>query len=888
MKLLIILLLFPFILSGAFFHKGIEKTYEKRSVKIQFSFKNEKNIKAAYILVRKLDKRKYKKIKMKRKKNGFVGEIYAKFASLPGFEYFIVAKQGKHVVNVFNNKWEPQTVRVLKVDRSKMTQKEKRKELFIEENKSKDSVISASRSTQKITEAPSTITVITAKDIENMGVSSLPEVFRSIPGMDVARISPSDANISIRGFNREGSNKVLALIDGRPIYMDLFGITFWDILPIGIEDIEKIEIIRGPGSTLYGANAFNGVISIFTKNPDKESGGHISSTMGPYGFSETIYAMGNEDLYSYRVSSGFKRTNSFENTEDNVMQNVRANGSFYMNSDDEKEKLSIHTGFVKGNLDSLFSLIGSFKINNYNHIYAQTVYENSGFKFNLIYDFTDVQTQGGFPSPKSIYTYKENRNGTNTAEDYKQIDLVKLGEDLANIGFNLRELNNPIIVGRTHKIEAELQYQKDFGKDIFLTGLNYKYSTLDATGLLDNDFSQHLLGIYAQNELKLGSFIFNIGIRGDFLDTKENIIGTNKEVGNIFSISPRGSIVFIANDSNVFRFSAGRAFRNPTYLESNMRINLLKKEYDDNGNVVDPGIDFNGTQDARPEKITSFELAYSLDTLDSKLKFNINLFYNKVEDLILFRGDFSALLKVLTSQEVLERDLFNFNNDVDADNFGGEISFSWYINQYFSFFINYSYQKTFITNEDYLKKKYAVDDVHKITTVDTENPEHKANIGLNFVFSDLYLNIFAHYVSASERGNFITDLKDTKDDNNQDVPWPLGEDGEVIAMEANASTYNKITHWVTLNINLKYTLFNDKLTIGFIGEDLLAASDTVYKHTDSLYNDSTKIGYSDSIKAPTGISGGRHIEYPRSYLFGDIIGGETMGRRFYGYLKFKF
>lgn len=141
-------------------------------------------------------------------------------------------------------------------------------------------VTSVSRGKQSVSDSPAAIFVITAEDIRRLGANSLPEILRIAPGMDVSRIDSSRWAISARGFNGFFANKLLVLIDGRSIYTPLFSGIFWAEQDTLIEDIERIEIIRGPGATLWGANAVNGVINIITKHSKDTQGALITSGAG--------------------------------------------------------------------------------------------------------------------------------------------------------------------------------------------------------------------------------------------------------------------------------------------------------------------------------------------------------------------------------------------------------------------------------------------------------------------------------------------------------------------------------------------------------------------------------------------------------------------------------
>jgi iron complex outermembrane recepter protein len=127
-------------------------------------------------------------------------------------------------------------------------------------------VTSVSKRTQKLADAAAAIFVITQEDIHRSGATCIPEVLRMVPGLQVARIDENKWAISARGFNGRFANKLLVLIDGRSVYTPLFSGVYWNVEDVMLEDVERIEVIRGPGATLWGANAVNGVINIITKS----------------------------------------------------------------------------------------------------------------------------------------------------------------------------------------------------------------------------------------------------------------------------------------------------------------------------------------------------------------------------------------------------------------------------------------------------------------------------------------------------------------------------------------------------------------------------------------------------------------------------------------------
>ena len=153
-------------------------------------------------------------------------------------------------------------------------------------------VTSAARRSENLAASPAAIFVLTGEDIRRGGFSSLPEALRMVPGLYVAKVNSHWWTISARGFNDYLNNKMLVLIDGRSVYTPQFGGVFWELQDIPLDEIDRIEVIRGPGGTLWGANAVNGVINIVTKR-SAETQGFLART-----------SAGNEEGYSASVRYG--------------------------------------------------------------------------------------------------------------------------------------------------------------------------------------------------------------------------------------------------------------------------------------------------------------------------------------------------------------------------------------------------------------------------------------------------------------------------------------------------------------------------------------------------------------------------------------------------------
>lgn len=168
-------------------------------------------------------------------------------------------------------------------------------------------VTSVSKTEEKLSRTAAAVFVITQEDIRRSGATNIPDLLRMVPGLDVAQIDGSTWAVSALGFNQQSSDKLLVVIDGRTVYNPLFSGVFWDAQAIALENIDRIEVIRGPGASDWGANAVNGVISIITKRADQAQGGLVTGGGGSIeqGFGTLRYGgkLGGDG--AYRISTNY-------------------------------------------------------------------------------------------------------------------------------------------------------------------------------------------------------------------------------------------------------------------------------------------------------------------------------------------------------------------------------------------------------------------------------------------------------------------------------------------------------------------------------------------------------------------------------------------------------
>jgi iron complex outermembrane recepter protein len=266
-------------------------------------------------------------------------------------------------------------------------------------------VSSVSKREQKLSQTASAIFVITAADILRSGATNIPDLLRIVPGLDVAQIEGNSWAISARGFNGRFSNELLVLVDGRTVYTPTFGGVFWDVLDLPLEYIERIEVIRGPGGTVWGANAVNGVVNIITKKAVETQGGLLVGGAGnlDQGFGTTQYGGGLGKKTNYRIFAKYFNQGSLIAPEGGsgndgwhllrggfrMDSRISAKDTLMVEGDIYAGNESIPTSFLPSltspglkDIDLLVPLSGGFLHSAWNHVYSA----RSDTTFNLSFD----------------------------------------------------------------------------------------------------------------------------------------------------------------------------------------------------------------------------------------------------------------------------------------------------------------------------------------------------------------------------------------------------------------------------------------------------------------------------------------------------------------------
>jgi outer membrane receptor protein involved in Fe transport len=437
-----------------------------------------------------------------------------------------------------------------------------------------DMITTATKTVQRLRDSPAAATVITEEEIAQSGATTITELLRSVPGVDVMSPNQSQVNVSIRGFNQVFANKVLVMVDGRSINQDIQGNIFWNTEPLLVTRIKRIEIVRGPGSVLYGANAFGGVIDIITKTPEEMAAGKNPGTfLGAYGeqrstFAETTYTLGKTQDWAVTLGAGFHGTTGF--------------GSHQIGQVHDRSRVPIFTANLQKQV-SHGSLL--FSVNNSDataDLSADIVYQNADWHTN-----------------SAMLSYNEDR-GANPIAARAYGNFLRLSSGAiytASAAYNLEVQQQ-----RRLSVQHDLIYGGSYRLDQFISSL---------TGVTRH--SQHLAGLFLQDQYQVdaATSLF-AGLRWD----RHSVYGSQ--------LSPRVSLVHHLTHDQSARLSYGTAFRAPTLIETYLNIQQ----------PVVPGLDVNflGNVNIKPEKVASTEAGYRLDLRNGYV--GLNLFYNQITDII--------------------------------------------------------------------------------------------------------------------------------------------------------------------------------------------------------------------------------------------------------------
>lgn len=492
---------------------------------------------------------------------------------------------------------------------------------------------------QKIALSAAAVYVITNEDIRRSGATCIPEALRIVPGLDVARISTSLWAVSARGFNGTYANKLLVLIDGRTIYNPFFSGVFWPAQDTLLEDVDRIEVIRGPGASLWGANAVNGIINIITKHTLDTKGGFISTGFGTEerAFLNTRYGSELTNKGTYRLyAKGFIRDESVDLNDDPA----------------EDDQAKIQAGFRTDQ-----NLSDRNDITLQGDIYTMDLNE---ITYYPTYTPPLYQSSRQLESPYS----GGNILGRWTHDFPRQGDLaLQLYYDHLSASGSGFTLDVDIIdMDFQHRLEAGQRQE-------IIWGAGYRFysddtETSDFITINFGNQTMNLFSLFLQDEIAI--------IQDTLFLTLGSKVEHNDYTG--FEYQPTARILWAIDDMHTLWAAISRATRSPSRLDYGIytEFKIAPPFTDLNPSPYPAMIAYKGNSDLVSETVIAHEMGYRMTT-DSRVAIDVSVFYNEYDKL----SDLSMMPPRLESSPPHLLIQMVFNNELKGDSRGCEISAWW-------------------------------------------------------------------------------------------------------------------------------------------------------------------------------------------------------------------
>jgi outer membrane receptor for ferrienterochelin and colicin len=597
-------------------------------------------------------------------------------------------------------------------------------------------VVTASRIEQQLVNAPATVSVITTQTIENTPATNVGDLLRAVPGVNVTQVSARDINITTRGATSTLATSQLALVDGRSIYLDFYGMVMWDFIPANPHEIKQIEVIRGPASAVWGANAMTGVVNVITKSPRELAASRPTSiTIGAGGFSRNaqgvdrdagslFYVNGSaaqavNDRWAYKVSAGYFTQDPLPRP----MGAINATGTQYpdyVNRGTSQPKFDVRADY---NLSSGATLVFNGGVNGTDGIIHSGIGPFDIQSGSVMSYFSTKWQQGA--RHVSFFTNLLNADSLNLLVRGPTGAFLPLGFDTKTFDFEAGE-------SRAVGTKNALTY-----------GGNFRRNTFDVTlAPAGRDRSEG--GAYLQDEIFFSDRIrWVVGGRVDKFSSIQDTV-----------FSPRTTLLLkpLGND-HTMRLSFNRAFRAPSFINNNVQTTLLT---DVNLSALSPALSrfvlpvaAVGNPDLKQETMTAYEIGYT-GILNNRATISAAVYWNTTKDAIFFTqvDRYTPANPPATWPAAIPRaaialipgpglpSVFSYRNLGQVKDKGLELGLDAVVTNDVSAFVNYSFQANPV--------------IEGFDPQEANKPaNHRFNIGFNFSHDRFLGNLAVSYTGSA-------------------------------------------------------------------------------------------------------------------------------------------
>jgi iron complex outermembrane receptor protein len=494
--------------------------------------------------------------------------------------------------------------------------------------------------------SPTAISVITQDDIQRNGFTSIPDALRLVPGMDVAQINASQWAVSTRGFNSQFADKLLVLVDGRSVYAPTFSGVFWEVQDLVMEDLDRIEVIRGPGAALWGDNAVNGVINIITKSARDTQGMLISTSFGTEEQSITSLRYGGKlgTNFFYRAFLKYESEDGFANT-------------------------------LGSRLDGWDALHGG----------ARFDWEpNPNDRFTLQGDYLAANIGQTIQSPLLTPPYMTNFTGAVPESDGNVVgrwthDFSSSSQLTLQMYYDHFESSEAQLRNTEDVFDVDLQDRFALGtRQDVLWGAGYRDSldvsppSFNLTLYPENNYI-HIYNVFAQDDLTLVPDRFHL------------VLGTKVDHTTYsgFQVQPSGRLLWTPNEKQTAWLAVSRAVTTPSQVTEASRYNESAFPTP-NGPLL---VSLLGNPNLKPEQLLAYELGYRVEP-GPAWSFDVASYYNIYHGVQAYQPGETYFDPTPVPHLVLPE---NSENLLSGQSYGVEFSAQWKPVDYWRLAASYSW-----------------------------------------------------------------------------------------------------------------------------------------------------------------------------------------------------
>ena len=606
-------------------------------------------------------------------------------------------------------------------------------------------VVSATKTEQAAINAPAAVTVIRSQTLETAPGANMGDLLRAVPGMNVTQTSSRDVNFTTRGATSTLATSQLALVDGRSIYLDFFGMVMWDLVPTNLGEVKRIEVVRGPASAVWGANAMTGVVNVITKTPRELAAdrGGDSVIIGAGAFNRNVtgrdqdtgslfyvngsHARAVDDRWSYKLSAGYFTQDPMPRPFGTIPNVFNTPYPPFANTGTSQPKFDarvdhdlagdggrlIFSGGVAGTEGIIHSGVGPFDIDSDSRLtYFTSRYEKGGRRIAF---FTNLL-------------------------DGNAVNLLAIGANgqPLPLEFNTRtfdvEAGDVRVIGRRHALSF---------------GGNFRHNTFDIS-LAPTGDDRNEGGAYIQDEIFLSDhFRWVVGGRVDKFSSIDDAV-----------FSPRTTFMVKPSPSQTLRFSFNKAFRAPSFINNNINTTILNQvdlraAHPLLANFVFP-VRAVGNEELKEESMTAYEIGYV--GVVRNLNLSASVYWNNTRDGIFFTPNVfytaanapptwpaplpTAILTLLANLNppVILPASYTYLNFGKIRDKGVELGVETPVNRYVNVFANYSYQATPVARD--LPPGTSLADINLPAS-------NRFNAGFDFTYSRFLGNLSVNYTDEA-------------------------------------------------------------------------------------------------------------------------------------------